>query len=124
MESSCWRYVVWCVLHPPHRRLVNSRVQRRWNSAGISKVGLKTKNGVLQKLNEVSVDVVPSFRISKFEHVANPPADAGMWDNACWPSVKAANDPGFALFSWDPWYKAHKHEYDFTKEYEKGINGA
>ncbi|KAH8901476.1 class V chitinase Chi100 [Thozetella sp. PMI_491] len=99
--------------------------RRRWNMGGTSNMGTRTKNGVLQRLNKVPVDVNPSFRISWYEHSTRPLFEAGMWDNPCWPKAKAANDPGFALFSWDSWYNAqHPHLYDFSQAYEKGKNGA
>ncbi|KAM7214665.1 hypothetical protein V8F06_009986 [Rhypophila decipiens] len=73
------------------------------------------KAGIVQREAEVSVDVLPSFRISKWEHAANPPRDAGMWDNPCWPKKLAPKDPGFTLWSWDTWYNTHTHEHDFSK---------
>ncbi|KAK4210089.1 hypothetical protein QBC37DRAFT_449118, partial [Rhypophila decipiens] len=73
------------------------------------------KAGIVQREAEVSVDVLPSFRISKWEHAANPPRDAGMWDNPCWPKKLAPKDPGFTLWSWDTWYKTHTHEHDFSR---------
>ncbi len=90
--------------------------------SGLSKAPSKT--GITGLQGKVSVDVVPSFRISKFEHAANPPRDAGLWENTCWPKGIAAGDPGFALWDWDPWYQTNRHKYDFSKKYEKGVNGA
>lgn len=74
----------------------------------------------------MTVNVMPSFRISSFEHAANPAFDSGLWDNMCWPKLLASNDPGFALFSWDPWYSTHSPNprWDFSKPYKKGSNGS
>ncbi|KAK4118928.1 carbohydrate-binding module family 24 protein [Parathielavia appendiculata] len=68
---------------------------------------------------KVPVDVKPYFKFSSFEHAANPPVDAGMWDNGCWPKKVAPKEPGFTLWRWDQWYDGrtpgHTHEYDFTE---------
>jgi hypothetical protein len=80
------------------------------------------KQGIRQLQIAMAVDAQPYFAISEFEHAKDPvknppPPDAGMWVNPCWPAIKAAGDPGFALWSWDDWYsgQGHSHLYDFTK---------
>lgn len=42
-----------------------------------------------------------------FLSVVNPAFDSGLWNNKCWRKLLAPNDPGFALFSSDPWYSTH-----------------
>ena len=74
--------------------------KRRWNLGQSGSAGSGTW---LKQFNaEVPVDVTPYFRISVFEHAANPLPNSGLLDNPCWPILLAPNDPGFALFRGDP----------------------
>lgn len=118
--GSMWKGVCFT----PHiAGLTPSEFKKKWDDGPAAKKVSRVSNGITQQFAEVSIDVLPSFKISKYEHDANPPRDAGMWENECWPSLKAANDPGFTLWSWDPWYNTHPHLYDFSQKYEKGVNG-
>ena len=84
--------------------LTSGRLLAKWNTSPVSKRHAEVGNGIISVKTEVSVNVKPYFKISHFEHSANPPFDHGLWDNKCWPQQQTPNDPGFALFSWDQWY--------------------
>ena len=76
----------------------------------------------------VTIDRWPEFTITAWDHAAaaNPPADDGLWDNACWPQARTPNDPGFALLAIDPWNRAHNPQgpdWDYSEPYVKGSNG-
>lgn len=75
---------------------------------------------------EIDVDSWPEFSIDHFEHSPGlaPAPDYGLYDNDCWPRQQAAGDPGFALLSFDPWYKGAAPRYDYGKPYVKGSNGS
>ncbi|KAK4119786.1 glycoside hydrolase family 18 protein [Parathielavia appendiculata] len=72
---------------------------------------------------KVPVDVKPYWTFSRFEHDTNPPVDAGMWENGCWPKKIAPDEPGFTIWGWDKWYDdktpGHKRIYEFDKPYKK-----
>ncbi|MBE3044640.1 hypothetical protein IMZ48_19185 [Candidatus Bathyarchaeota archaeon] len=97
-----------------------------WNASPVSKRTTHSQLGVISQRTEIAVDVKPYFKISPFEHAANPPIDAGLWENTCWPKLLAPDDPGFALFSFDPWYIANSPnpKWDFKQKYQKGSNGS
>lgn len=72
----------------------------------------------------VPVNVHPYFTITAWEHAANPPVEAGLWENPCWPMDFAPLDPGFALLDYDPWNLKQwpldgngkkTNPYDYTK---------
>ena len=46
-------------------------------------------------------------------HAANPPVSDGLRENPCWPKKLAPDDPGFALMTWDPFYKGNPPPYDY-----------
>jgi hypothetical protein len=111
------------VCFKPHiEDLTPSQFKTKW-TAGRNKNAV-LKQGIISRTAEVSVDVIPSFKISKWGHASSPPANGGMFDNTCWPSGIAAGDPGFSLFSWDDWYDTNPSTYDFTKPYVQGSNGS
>lgn len=76
-----------------------------------------------------TVPVRPVFTIAHWEHLATPATDDGLWDNPCWPSSIAVNDPGFALLSLDEWYDKNprapgrRTKWDYDRDYKKGQNG-
>lgn len=85
----------------PHLKAFNEYGQEdefedEWKSG--KKGPLVAKPGIVQREAAVSVDVLPSFKISKWQHETNPPKYAGMWDNPCWPKKLAPKDPGFTLW--------------------------
>jgi len=83
-----------------------------------------TESDVIKTYAEVVVTVRPEFTIDTWERKALPKND-GLEDNECWPSEKAALDPGFALLEYDPYYAQMKNRpYDYRKEYVKGSNGS
>ena len=88
----------------PHvKGLSTGQFLNKFNSSPVSKRNSALKNGMISQDTEVKVNVKPYFAMS-FEHEANPPLEAGMRENKCWPKKLAPNDPGFALWSWDEWY--------------------
>jgi len=72
----------------------------------------------------VSVDKHPEFTIGKWEQKKPPSGDDGLRDNPCWPSAIAADDPGFALLTYDAYYDTHDQPYDYQAAYVKGSNGS
>lgn len=52
-----------------------------------------------------TVNERPEFVIVEWGHAANPPREAGLRENPCWPD-HAGNHPGFVLLDWDPYNKA------------------
>lgn len=72
-------------------------------------------------LAAITVNQRPEFTVTAWPQ--QPPND-GLYDNPCWPKDKAAQDPGFALLTYDPWYGGRQPPYDYTKPYRKGSNGS
>ncbi|KAH6688887.1 glycoside hydrolase family 18 protein [Plectosphaerella plurivora] len=103
--------------------LTTGQFMSMWKASPASKQSHSGKAGAIQHLAEVRVDAKPRFTISKFEHAANPPPDAGMSLNGCWPRNKAPGDPGMALWSWDPWYTANPAKFKFDQKYDPPTNG-
>jgi hypothetical protein len=61
--------------------------------------------------------------------VPPPPANRPTWgdgvaDNPCWHQVQQAEDQGFALFTWDPWYNNNPKPHNYDKPYKKESNGS
>lgn len=53
-------------------------------------------------------DKRPEFSFTGWGHSNRAPLkDDGLWDNPCWPKNWAVNDPGFALYTHDPWYTSN-----------------
>nr|QDJ94334.1 chitinase chiC1 [Cordyceps cicadae] len=76
----------------------------------------------------IDVDKRPQFSFS-WGHAGSPPADDGLFDNACWPDKLTKNDPGFALLVLDEWYAGNPKggktgpRWDYSKPYAQGSNG-
>jgi hypothetical protein len=77
---------------------------------------------VTRTMVDVVVTQRPEFSI-KWTHDSNPPANAGLDLNPCWPSNRAAKDPGFALLTYDPYYGGNPPPYDYKAMYVQGTNG-
>jgi len=73
---------------------------------------------------KVTVTMRPQFSISAWGQMAAPPKNDGLYENPCWPSAKAAGDPGFALLKVDKWYQSRNPPYNYKAMYVKGKNGA
>jgi hypothetical protein len=74
---------------------------------------------------QVTVTSRPEFSINSWGHAANPAPEDGLRENTCWPSVRAAKDPGIALLTFDPFYAMMgKPPYNYAAKYEKGPNGS
>jgi hypothetical protein len=72
----------------------------------------------------ITVDYLPEFTITGWDHAANPLPNDGLNDNPCWPSTIAPQDPGFALLTFDPYYNKKKPPYTYTEAYDPPKNGA
>lgn len=84
-------------------------------SAGKSKVLIL---GELKKVYaEVDVDVKPEFTFSSWGKTGAAPPEDGLTLNKCWPNGIAAQDLGFALLSFDPWYDGKAKHYIMTKQF-------
>ncbi|KAF7537072.1 hypothetical protein G7054_g4064 [Neopestalotiopsis clavispora] len=79
---------------------------------------------VKQTWGSITVTKRPEFTIGKYEHAISPLKNDGLEDNPCWPKNKAAQDPGFALLTYDPYYQGKAPPYDYTKAYVQGSNGS
>jgi hypothetical protein len=71
----------------------------------------------------------PEFQITAFPPIPAPPVNHPTWsdgvaDNPCWDQAQQAQDPGFAIFTWDAWYNNNPRPYDYQKPYKKGSNGS
>lgn len=105
-----------------------AKFKAAWNTSPLSKRKISVNPGEVNEEVEIPVPVVPYFAMS-FEHSRTPyipPFDDGLWANGCWPHGRAPNDPGFALWSWDPWYErnAPKPKWNFGNPYNQGSNGS
>jgi hypothetical protein len=76
-----------------------------------------------QTMVAITVSSRPEFSISDWGHSNNPPPDDGLRDNECLPNSLAAIDPGFALLTYDPYYKGRPPPFDYKAKFEKGKNG-
>jgi hypothetical protein len=72
----------------------------------------------------ITVDYLPEFTITGWDHAANPLKNDGLDDNPCWPSKIAPKDPGFALLTFDPYYNGQDPPYTYTDAYDPPNNGA
>ncbi|KAI8262413.1 hypothetical protein K4K56_005864 [Colletotrichum sp. SAR 10_98] len=99
----------------------DTAVSRAPNSA---KSVTRPKTGLLRTYVGVGVNTHPEFTISSYGHSGNPPANDGLNDNKCWPSGIAAQDPGFALLTYDPYYDTHPMPYKYDQAYVQGSNGS
>jgi hypothetical protein len=72
----------------------------------------------------ITVDYLPEFTITGWDHAANPLPNDGLNDNPCWPSRIAPQDPGFALLTFDPYYNQQPPPYTYTSNYDPPRNGA
>ena len=80
------------------------------------------QNQLEQTMAAVTVNSRPEFTISSWGQAGLP--DDGLRANDCWPSDIAAEDPGFALLTFDPHYGGKKPPYNYSAKYEKGKNGS
>ncbi|KAI0104658.1 hypothetical protein GGR51DRAFT_572584 [Nemania sp. FL0031] len=78
----------------------------------------------------LDVDDRPEFSFGAWDHDPNPdPNDPdGLYKNPCWPKkITGPDDPGFALLSYDPWYKdanpPRKPAWKYNKPYDPPNNG-
>ncbi|KAI1734710.1 hypothetical protein F4680DRAFT_470738 [Xylaria scruposa] len=78
----------------------------------------------------LDVDDRPEFSFGAWDHDPNPdPQDPdGLYKNPCWPKkITGPDDPGFALLSYDPWYKnanpPRKPAWKYNKPYNPPNNG-
>ena len=92
-------------------RLSDSEFQRKFNAAG-NKVN-RVKKQVSQTFAEIEVDHRPEFSFGSWGHSGQGDRDDGLWDNPCWPNVLAPDDPGFCLFTFDPWYRGRAPPYNY-----------
>ncbi|PQE29035.1 glycoside hydrolase family 18 protein [Rutstroemia sp. NJR-2017a BBW] len=81
--------------------------------------GAKNKR-TFKRYGEITVNVRPEFSISSWPAAA--PND-GLDQNPCWPQSTAPRDPGFALFSNDPYYDTHPTVYNYRQPYAVPGNG-
>lgn len=109
---------------PPVEDLSDAQVRSKVAEAPASKKTVVRGNGLEKTFAGVDIGFRPEFTISSWGQAGSAPPDDGMALNKCWPSGIAANDPGFALLSFDPWYNGKPHPYDYTKAYAKGSNGS
>lgn len=102
----------------------DSDFERKFNVVPVAQRKTASSKLLQKQWAEFNVDATPRFKISGWGQSGNPPVDDGLAANGCCPSGIAANDPGFALLSFDEWYNGKPHPYDYSKKYEKGENGS
>ncbi|KAG9191337.1 chitinase [Alternaria panax] len=86
--------------------------------------------GVTETHATMTLSKRPELHITSWPTPPAPPAgnpkwgDAGIAANPCWDQSRQAQDPGFALFTYDPWYQNNPGRYNYKAEYSKGPNGS
>ncbi|OAX82110.1 hypothetical protein ACJ72_03545 [Emergomyces africanus] len=108
----------------PVKSLSNKEIKDRARGAPASHKKVIKEIGLEQTMVAVTVDTRPEFTISSWGHSGNPPPNDGLNENPCWPSGLAAEDPGFVLLEYDPYYKTHHKPYNYAEPYKKGENGS
>lgn len=106
----------------PVRALSDADFRNEVGKAPKMKKQVIKHKGVEQTLAAVTVGSRPEFTISSWGQ--SPAANDGMNDNPCWPRGIAANDPGFALLTYDPYYQGKAPPYNYKAKYVKGSNGS
>lgn len=105
---------------PPLEKLSDGEFSNKFQAAA----NKHTVNNIRAETVYASMTVShkPEFTIVDWD--SNLSKDGGLEKNDCWPKQLAALDPGFALLSYDPWYRNNPSPYDYTKPYKKGSNGS
>jgi hypothetical protein len=117
--GSMWKGVC---MKPVLMELSDADFARKFLAAPSKVTVVDTKGNTVTKA-AMTVTHRPEFTMV-FEHASNPPVNDGHNDNQCWPSGIAANDPGFPLLTFDPYYRGMAPPYDYAAPYVKGSNGS
>jgi hypothetical protein len=94
-----------------------------------NKNSIVNRHGVTETHAVITVDKRPEFTITAWPQPPAPPAGHPSWSdgmaaNPCWDHTQAADDPGFAILTFDPWYNNIPPPYNYGVAYEKGPNGS
>ncbi|KAF2421787.1 glycoside hydrolase family 18 protein [Tothia fuscella] len=106
----------------------NNRASRAQNQHVLAAQPKLQKGQVVGELKQTQVEIIvnsrPEFTIGSWGQPVV--AMDGLRDNPCWPSAKAAGDPGIALLTFDPFYgqMGGKPPYEYAAKYVKGKNGS
>lgn len=116
-KSACFRPV----LSP--QRLNNADFMRLFESMTDGSKLDDTNSNIIGKaiLGSATVSHRPEFSIGAWRHIPLP--NDGLDVNTCRLTSKARRDPGFALFTFDPYYGGNPPPYDYTAPYVRGSNG-
>jgi hypothetical protein len=88
-------------------QLSDAEFERKFNAAN-NRVN-RNKRGVTQTLAQIEVEHRPEWG----HNAGTIDRDDGLWDNPCWPNILAPEDPGFNLFTFDPWYGGNAPPYNY-----------
>lgn len=83
-----------------------------------------------QTLASMTVNKRPEFIFDSWPQAPAPPAghanwgDSGLAANPCWHQARQAQDPGFAILDFDPWYQINPPPYNYKAKYVAGSNGS
>lgn len=90
----------------------------------------RKKETITETHATITVDERPEFAITAWpQPPAAPPQhpnwSAGLAHNPCWDHTRAAEDPGFAVLTFDSFYNVNpKNVYNYAADYVQGVNGS
>jgi hypothetical protein len=102
---------------------LNNAIALDKNKKTVTKLHV-TETHAVMTLTKRAEFIITSWPKPPAPPAGNPTWGNGLAANPCCHQDQRAKSPGFAIFTWDPWYNANPGPYDYSKPYKKGSNGS